>query len=77
MCPRDIKTENLLRLFVLLFPLQFSFFLWIELRLFLLFLLALIFTSFVTHFYFSVNESEITSTKVLLSTLIPTFAFSV
>ena len=45
-------------LFILLFFFQFPFFLGRELRLFLLFPFAFIFTSLITHIYFSVIENE-------------------
>ena len=47
--------------FILLFFLQFSFFLWTELSLFLLFPFAFVFTSLITHISFSVvaNDSSI------------------
>ena len=45
-------------LFILLFFFQFSFFLWTKQGLFLLFLFAFIFTSFITHVCFSVKENE-------------------
>ncbi len=45
-------------LLILLFVFQFSFFLWTELGLFLLFPFAFVFTSLVTHVCFSVVENE-------------------